>query len=94
MAERRTGRTINALRSAPRAAIYVWKNDRLSEPRHTARWLQRTDLQIVGPAGIEDVLREKDAPVVVDHAAILPPHLEDLIDHHNKRRNAATKEHC
>ena len=80
MTEHRSGRTAEAMRAAPRAAMFIWCNNSLSYPRGVARWLKRTDLVIVRPCDVEAALKGFDAPVIVDHNASLPAHIRLMVD--------------
>jgi len=71
--ERGTGRTMQALRTAPRGAIYVWVNDHFTYPRELAKRLGRDDLRIVSPDFFLQQYRGTDRPVWVDHAVRLTP---------------------
>ena len=72
MSDRGSGRTTDAMHSAPPKAIYVWCNDRLDYPKRLALDIGRKDLQIVGPSWLRDGWYGLEYPaIVVDHATHL-----------------------
>lgn len=70
---RNTGRTTRQMKNAPKKAVFVWCNNDLYYPRHLARFLNRTDLEIVSPEWISDYrwTGKKINGLVLDHAARL-----------------------
>jgi hypothetical protein len=87
----RRGKTESQLRGAPRGAIYVWHSQGLMYPKRMARWIGRDDLLMVAPYHVSsEMLAAQGRPVVVDHGAILPVELLDVIDVHNKEIDVST----
>lgn len=69
---RGTGRTTDAMKSAPIRAVYVWGNAALDYPRALARTLGRTDLEIVSPSWLtDDRWRGRElSGIILDHHAL------------------------
>ncbi len=62
------GRTTLQIINAPRGATFVWCTNNMAYVRALARHLGRTDLVLVGKAGLVTTLRSSRVPIVVDHA--------------------------
>lgn len=66
---RQSGRTTRTILNAPQNAIMVWPREEVGYARSLARFLNREDIEIVGPSFIENQrYRAGNRPVVFDHA--------------------------
>lgn len=70
---RGSGRTTEAMRSAPKNSVYVWLNGNLWYPKALAQLLGREDLIIVGPSWLTDRrwLGITFPEITLDHATYL-----------------------
>lgn len=69
MNARRSGRTARIIWNAPQNAIMVWPREEVSYARSLACFLNREDIEVVGPSFIENQrYRAGNRPVVFDHA--------------------------
>lgn len=80
---RGTGRTTEAMRSAPRGSIYVWLHGNTKYPRDIADSLDRNDLIIVGIDWLDQRRYQgmELRGLIVDHAVdITPERYEKICD--------------
>lgn len=67
---RQSGTTTKQMQEAPIGAVFLWGNSAILYATHLARYLDRTDLQIVGPSWLQGAMGlAHDTQIVVDHAA-------------------------
>lgn len=84
--QRQTGMTTKQIESAPQGALYCWVSSNTWYPKELAAHLGRKDLRLCGPEYIRNERhRGLSVPIVVDHAALLPPEVNWLIMEHNAR---------
>lgn len=71
---RGSGRTTKQMLEAPIASIFVWPVPRsLDYARHLAHHLNRTDLEIISPDGLERLKGTRRRSIIVDHACVDHP---------------------
>lgn len=78
-----TGKTCDAMRAAPRGALYVWENEDFQYPRALAVKIKRSDLSIVSPKMFDGGgyrLRGQAVPVILDHATELDDEQQSVLN--------------